>query len=301
MDPGTATIAAAGISTLGGALGNIFGGNKQQQQQPYKDPNADWLSMMAPIWGAENVELSAEATDAGRQAGGELGAAAMVGGANQSAQGQAITEAIGEQGTAAQLQAGVAGQYAQAAIGLETKSGEGKLAAELTPVQTAKDFAKSYGEGAIKLAGLGTQGLAEIGKQLTSETGAVGRTGIESQTALGSKQLEGATLLGQGAQVGTTQLGQQTIASQGTLEGTALQGEQALLQPTATSLASAGQQTLAGQNQLAQMIASTNLDIAKGQENTRNQLALQRGQVEGQLAIKRFGAQMAAGGHARFA
>ena len=300
MDPGTATIAAAGISTLGGALGNIFAGNKQQQK-PYRDPNEDYLSLFGPILSAENTEMSAEAAEAGRQSGGELGAAAMVAGANQSNQGQAITEAIGEQGTAAQLQAGVAGQYAQSSIGLETKSGEGKLAAELTPVQTAKDFAKSYGEGTIKLAGLGTQGIAEIGKGLTTETGAVGRTGIESQTALGGKQLEGATLLGQGAQTGTTQLGQQTIASQGNLEGAALQGEQALLQPTATSLASAGQQTLAGQNQLAQMIASTNLDIARAQENTRNQLALQRGQVEGQLAIKRYGAQMAAQGRASFA
>lgn len=301
MDPGTATIAAAGISTLGNALGNIFGGSRQQQQQPYRNPNEDFLSLFGPTMSSINTEMSAEAAEAGRQAGGELGASAMFAGANQSAQGLAINEAILEQGAAAQMQAGVAGQYAQSSIGLDTKSGEAKLAAELTPVQTAKDFAKSYGEGAIKLAGLGTQGIAEIGKQLTSETGAVGRTGIESQTALGGKQLEGATLLGQGAQAGTTQLGQQTIASQGTLEGTALQGEQSLLQPTATSLASAGLQTLAGQNQLAQMIASTNLDIARSQENTRNQLALQRGQVEGQLAIKRFGAQMAAGGHARFA
>ena len=300
MDPGTATIAAAGISTLGSALGNIFGGNKQQQQ-PYRDPNEDYLSLFGPILSAENTEMSAESRKAAVQDTGELAAAAMFAGANQSNQGQAITEAIGEQGTAAQLQAGVAGQYAQSSIGLETKSGEGKLAAELTPVQTAKDFAKSYGEGTIKLAGLGTQGIAEIGKGLTTETGAVGRTGIESQTALGGKQLEGATLLGQGAQTGTTQLGQQTLLSQGNLEGTALQGEQALLQPTATSLASAGQQTLAGQNELALKIASTNLDIAKGQENTRNQLALQRGQVEGQLAIKRYGAQMAAQGRASFA
>jgi hypothetical protein len=300
MDPGTATIAAAGISTLGSALGNIFGGNKQQQQ-PYRDPNEDYLSLFGPILSAENTEMTAESRKAAVQDTGELAAAAMFAGANQSNQGQAITEAIGEQGTAAQLQAGVAGQYAQSSIGLETKSGEGKLAAELTPVQTAKDFAKSYGEGAIKLAGLGTQGIAEIGKGLTTETGAVGRTGIESQTALGGKQLEGATLLGQGAQTGTTQLGQQTLLSQGNLEGTALQGEQALLQPTATSLASAGQQTLAGQNELALKIASTNLDIAKGQENTRNQLALQRGQVEGQLAIKRYGAQMAAQGRASFA
>lgn len=298
MDPGTATIAAAGISTLGNA---IFGGSRQQQQQPYRNPNEDYLTLFGPILSAENVGMSAEATDAGRQAGGELGAAAMVAGANQSNQGQAINEAIGEQGTAAQVQAGIAGQYAQTVIDLTAKGKQLEQATEGAPVQTAKDFAKSYGEGAIKLAGLGTQGLAEIGKQLTSETGAVGRTGIESQTTLGSKQLEGATLLGQGAQAGTTQLGQQTIASQGTLEGTALQGEQALLQPTATSLASAGQQTLAGQNELALKTAYTNLDIARAQEDTRDKLALQRGQVEGQLAIKRFGAQMAAGGHARFA
>ena len=299
MDPGTATIAAAAIGGVANLAGSFIGGNKQQQ--PYRDPNQDYLSLFGPILSAENTEMSAEAAEAGRQSGGELGAAAMFAGANQSNQGQAITEAIGEQGTAAQLQAGVAGQYAQSSIGLETKSGEGKLAAELTPVQTAKDFAKSYGEGTIKLAGLGTQGIAEIGKGLTTETGAVGRTGIESQTALGGKQLEGATLLGQGAQTGTTQLGQQTLLSQGNLEGAALQGEQALLQPTATTLASAGQQTLAGQNELALKIASTNLDIAKGQENTRNQLALQRGGIEGQLALKRFGAQQAAGGHARFA
>ena len=299
MDPGTATIAAAAIGGVANLAGSFIGGNKQQQ--PYRDPNQDYLSLFGPILSAENTEMSAEAAEAGRQSGGELGAAAMFAGANQSNQGQAITEAIGEQGTAAQLQAGVAGQYAQSSIGLETKSGEGKLAAELTPVQTAKDFAKSYGEGTIKLAGLGTQGIAEIGKGLTTETGAVGRTGIESQTALGGKQLEGATLLGQGAQTGTTQLGQQTLLSQGNLEGVALQGEQALLQPTATTLASAGQQTLAGQNELALKIASTNLDIAKGQENTRNQLALQRGGIEGQLALKRFGAQQAAGGHARFA
>jgi len=300
MDPGTATIAAAGISTLGNA---IFGGGKQQQQkqQTYKDPNADYLSLFAPILSAKNVNMSAAQQRAGRESGAEVGAAAMVGSANQSAQGQAITEAIGEQGTAAQFQAGVAGRYAEADIGLKTKSGEGKLASELTPVQTAKDFAKSYGEGAVKLASLGTQGLAEIGKGQTAETGAVGRAGIESQTVLGGKKLEGASQLGLGAQTGTTQLGQQTIASQGNLEGTALQGEQALLQPTATALASSGQQTLAGQNQLAQMIASTNLDIAKGQENTRNQLALQRGGFEGQLALKRFGAQQAASGHARFA
>ena len=95
MDPGTATIAAAGISTLGSALGNIFGGNKQQQK-PYRDPNEDYLSLFGPILSAENTEMTAESRKAAVQDTGELAAAAMVGGANQGPQVGAINEAIAE-------------------------------------------------------------------------------------------------------------------------------------------------------------------------------------------------------------
>jgi len=54
-------------------------------------------------------------------------------------------------------------------------------------------------------------------------------------------------------------------------------------------------------NQTAAELASTNMDIRKQQEQTKNQLALQRGQIEGQLALKRFGAGMALAGQQAFA
>jgi hypothetical protein len=43
------------------------------------------------------------------------------------------------------------------------------------------------------------------------------------------------------------------------------------------------------------------MDIRREQEKTKNALALQRGQVEGQLAMKRFGAGMALAGAQMFA
>jgi ribosomal protein S3AE len=54
-------------------------------------------------------------------------------------------------------------------------------------------------------------------------------------------------------------------------------------------------------NQTVARLADTNMDIRKQQEQTKNQLALQRGQVEGQLALKRFGAGMAMAGARAFA
>jgi hypothetical protein len=48
-------------------------------------------------------------------------------------------------------------------------------------------------------------------------------------------------------------------------------------------------------------ISRTNLDISKMQENTRSQLAVQRGNIEGQLALKRYGAGMALAGQRMFA
>lgn len=54
-------------------------------------------------------------------------------------------------------------------------------------------------------------------------------------------------------------------------------------------------------NQTVARLADTNMDIRKQQEQTKNQLALQRGQVEGQLALKRFGANMAMAGARAFA
>jgi hypothetical protein len=96
-------------------------------------------------------------------------------------------------------------------------------------------------------------------------------------------------------------LAKQYATNVGELQKTALAGETSLLQPTAQAQAQAGLEAARTRNQLATDISKTNLDISKMQENTRNQLALQRGQVEGQLALKRFGAGMALAGQRSFA
>jgi hypothetical protein len=263
-------VTLAGIGSVLGGLGSVGSAifNKPQQQQQYKDPMADFNMLYGGTLSAGNVGLTGAEQRAAASQGALYGLTAMQAGGSQGLQLGAGNEAIAEQGAAAGLQAGIAGQYAGSDIGLTTKAKEGLLATELTPVETAKDFAKQYGE---------------------------------SQTTLGGQQIAGASQLGVGAQQGTAQLGQQTLASQADVAGKTLTGETSLLQPTATTLAQAGGQVLAGQNQLASDIAGTNLAVFRDQEKTRNQLALQRGEVEGKMAMRRLGAQMAWGGHTSFA
>jgi hypothetical protein len=296
-------VTLAGIGSVLGGLGSVGSAlfNKPQQQQQYKDPMADFNMLYGGTLSAGNVGLTGAEQRAAASQGALYGLTGMQAGGSQGLQLGAGNEAIAEQGAAAGLQAGIAGQYAGSDIGLTTKAKEGLLATELTPVETAKDFAKQYGEAASNLAQAGSKSIGEIGKQLVGETGAVGRSGIESQTTLGGQQIAGASQLGVGAQQGTAQLGQQTLASQADVAGKTLTGETSLLQPTATTLAQAGGQVLAGQNQLASDIAGTNLAVFRDQEKTRNQLALQRGEVEGKMAMRRLGAQMAWGGHTSFA
>lgn len=80
-----------------------------------------------------------------------------------------------------------------------------------------------------------------------------------------------------------------------------LTGLQSLLAPTTTALASAGQTAQQGKNQLASNVGATNLAIRQDQERTRNQMALKRADIEGQLALKRYGAGLAVAGQAQFA
>jgi len=295
--------------TLGG-IGSVLGGlgslgsaifNKPQQQQQYKDPMADFNMLYGGTLSAGNVGLTGAEQRAAAAQGALYGLTAMQAGGSQAMQLGAGNEAVAEQAAAANLLAGIGGQYAAANIGLQTKEREGDLATVLTPVETAKDYAKQYGEAASNLALTGSKSMGDIGKQLVSETGAVARTGVESLTNLGEQQIAGASQLGVGAQQGTAQLGQQTLASQADVAGKTLTGETSLLQPTATTLAQAGGQALAGQNELALKTAYTNLDIARAQEDTRNKLAVQRGGFEGQMALRRLGAQMAAQGRASYA
>jgi hypothetical protein len=85
------------------------------------------------------------------------------------------------------------------------------------------------------------------------------------------------------------------------LQNSILTGEQALQQPTATGLASAGLSALQSKNQLAQNLATTNLNLRSMEADTQNKLALIRGDVEGKLALKRFEAGLAGATHGALA
>ena len=292
-------VTLGGIGSVLGGLGSIGSAifNKPQQPQQYKDPMADFNLLYGGTLSAGNVGLTGAEQRAAAAQGALYGLTAMQAGGSQGMQLGAGNEAIAEQGAAAGLQAGIAGQTA--ALGLEL-TGKGKgalLATELIPGETAKKSAEQYGEAVSNLAQAGSKSIGDIGKQEVGETGAVSRSGIDSLTTLGGQQIAGASQLGVGAQQGTAQLGQQTLASQADVAGKTLTGETSLLQPTATTLAQEGGRALAGQNQLASDIAGTNLAVFRDQEKTRNQLALQRGQVEGQMAMRRLGAQMAWAAH----
>jgi hypothetical protein len=132
------------------------------------------------------------------------------------------------------------------------------------------------------------------------------------QTGIASQLASSAIGLGEAAgkaKLATEMLGPETAASlakqfgttAGALQQTGLQGETQLLLPTATAAAQTGLEAAKTRNQQMLATTQTNLNIAKAQEDTRNALALQRGQVEGQLALKRFGAGMAMAGQRAFA
>jgi hypothetical protein len=132
------------------------------------------------------------------------------------------------------------------------------------------------------------------------------------QTGIASQLASSAIGLGEAAgkaKLATEMLGPETAAAlakqfgttAGALQQTGLQGETQLLLPTATAAAQAGLDAAKGRTQQMLATTQTNLNIAKAQEDTRNALALQRGQVEGQLALKRFGAGMAMAGQRAFA
>lgn len=132
------------------------------------------------------------------------------------------------------------------------------------------------------------------------------QAGIASQYAsnvlgnqdLAAKARTSTELLGPETAAKLTGLYAQSVSQ---LQNTGLVGETTLLEPTAKAQATAGLQANLARNQLASDIAKTNLNIRTMQEDTRNKLALQRGQVEGQMALKRMGAGLALAGHRSFA
>jgi hypothetical protein len=87
----------------------------------------------------------------------------------------------------------------------------------------------------------------------------------------------------------------------GAIQRDVLQGESSAMNAITQGQVAQGMRASDIRNQTAAQLASTNMDIRKRQEDTKNALALQRGQVEGQLALKRFGAGMAMAGARAFA
>jgi hypothetical protein len=148
-------------------------------------------------------------------------------------------------------------------------------------------------------------GQFDVAKQKDLTTAGL-QTGIASQLASSAIGLGEAT--GK-AKLATEMLGPETasaLAKQfgttaGALQQTGLQAETQLLLPTVTAAAQTGLEAAKTRNQQMLATTQTNLNIAKAQEDTRNALALQRGQIEGQLALKRFGAGMAMAGQRAFA
>lgn len=189
--------------------------------------------------------------------------------------------------------------YAQLAPGTQQLTTQGYLlGASMQPWITAENAQTQI---------LGQSAYDQFKNALTKDQTAAGMlAGISSQYAssaiglqdLGAKGRLAAETLG----LETANTLAQTYANAAnSLASATLTGEAQTLLPTATAVASAGQTAQQGKNQLAANIGSTNLDIRKEQERTRNQMALQRAQTESQLALRREARSAALGGQAAFA
>lgn len=293
MDPFSALLGGfgSGAASAGiGVLANAVGLGNQRQPTQYVDPNAAWINMAGPLLAGGNTAQSAAMTREGIAGGLYGGALSTMYGADTSSQLNNILTQLTKEASGAALQGTVAGQQAGLAMQLPYQGKLGELGTELAPVQTLQDFSKQFGASLGAMSQTGLASTAELGK-----------TGILAETELRKQGVGGTLELGKENVASQTALGGKTLDTSAALQNTTLTGEQALLQPTSTALAQAGAQTLAGQNQLASDIAKNNLSILKGQEDTRNALIRQQGDIAGQLALRRWGAQQAAGGHARFA
>lgn len=263
-------IAAAAATGFGSAAGqglfsSIFGGGAPQQPSSI----TNWSTTL-PAYSAQMGALQSQITTA--QQGAALAQGAEVGalGAEAKLFGEAglagYQKKLAEGAAARGLETGVAAQYAELVTGLEGKTGEAKLALALTPAETERSLTETYGKA-----------VGEIGKETAGKLGDIG-----TQTLAG-----GATILGQG----TAGVGKALdSASLGQLYGKITEG-----------VLEGGKSTVAGQNQAVANVLSSNLRIAEQQEASRNRIAEQMANVEGQLALKRFGRGAALAGKASIA
>ena len=296
MDPLTSLAIGGAISGIGAVANNLT-----KPKEPKVDTSAElYAQIFGPMSGGLAQAQTFATTTAQIEAGKLAGLQAMYGGAETNAQLGAFEQGLREQNAAVGLQTGIASQSAGALLGLEESAGKGKLAAELQPVQTAGELAKSYADAASKISQQGTLSLGDIAGKEISGTQALGQQGIQAQQGIAEKTIGAASEQGAAAQQGTSLLA--NTLQQGTTElgKTTLAGETELLKATSSALPAAGLAALAGENALAQDIAKTNLRIKENQESIRGQMALLRAKNEGEQATRRQGALFAMQGHSMF-
>lgn len=187
-----------------------------------------------------------------------------------------------------------------------TQLAPGNTALTIAGQELAALMAPYTGTEAAQTKVLGQQAYDQFTQAANKEQTQAGlQAGIASQYAssvLGLQDLQGKSKLAtemMGPEVASALAKQYGEAVQSLQEKT-LTGETSLLSPTAQGLAQAGLSAQTAKNKQVNDLMSSNLRISERQEDTRNALALQRGQVEGQLALKRFGAGMALAGHQAF-
>lgn len=286
-------VAAAAGGFASGAAGGLFGGGGVVQQpaaatyteqSPFSIAPAAYAAQM----GALQSQLTTAAQGTALAQGGQWGAIGAQAQAIKEGQLAELQRQVASAQAARGLELGIAGQYAKAALDLEKATGAATLGLALQPTQTMADLAEAYGKGVVEMGKVSTQQLGELAKAATTAGG-----GILQQGVSGAAE---AAKTGVAGQAGIYQSALQSAGQQ--LNAAALAD---LYKPAATAVAQMGTETVASQNRLMQDIASTNLRIAEAQEQSRNRIAEQRAQIEGQLAIKRFGRGAALAGKASVA
>jgi hypothetical protein len=217
----------------------------------------------------------------------------------------AIGSALGGAGSLFGAIRGGADQTDYASL-YSTQLAPGNTGLTIAGQELAALMAPYTGTEAAQTKVLGQQAYDQFTQAANKEQTQAGlQAGIASQYAssvLGLQDLQGKSKLAtemMGPEVASALAKQYGEAVQSLQEKT-LTGETSLLSPTAQGLAQAGLSAQTAKNKQVNDLMSSNLRISERQEDTRNALALQRGQVEGQLALKRFGAGMALAGHQAF-
>lgn len=189
-------------------------------------------------------------------------------------------------------------------------------ATQLAPGQTALTLAAQQ-VGALMgpyIGGLNTATSIYGSNALTQLQGAYDREKALTDTYSKAAQeansaYTGALSTAAGMRSATEFLGPSTAANLANLYGQAtsamqnkvLESEGSAANTVTQSQALAGLNANQARNKMVSDLQGTNLDIRKMQEDTLNKLALQRGQTESQMALKRMGAGYALAGAQGFA